>query len=248
MGRKMAAMYTVLVVLLAELVALYLLGSYAMGRLGALGWSGGPLGRLIFYLVVAPGVILHESAHYLACRLTFTPVQRFVPFAPRREAAGRVVLGYVAHRRTNPLSGAVIGLAPVAVNPLGLLLLTTVLAPVDPLAILPAVSGGAAGPGEVLLALGGELWAFARAQPVLFGLWGYLAVSLALGSCPSREDLAAVPAAAGLVLAGALGYAAVSGASLPQALTGVPALAASLYLFPVLVAATAALGTALLRS
>lgn len=242
-------MYAVLAVLLAELLALYLLGSYAMGRLGTLGWSGGPLWQMGFYLVVAPGVILHESAHYLACRLTFTPVQRFVPFSPKLDAgSGRVVLGYVAHRRTNPISGAVIGLAPMAVNPLALLLLTAGVTPVDPLAILPAAASGAAGPGEVLLALGGELSAFARAQPALFGLWAYLAVSLALGSCPSHEDLAAVPAAAGLVLAGALGYAAVSGASLPQAFTGIPALAASLYLFPVLVAAAAALSTALLRS
>lgn len=245
----MADMYTVLAVLLAELLALYVLGSYAMGRLGGMGWSGGPLWRLGFYLVVAPGVILHESAHYLACRLTFTPVQRFVPFSPKLEAgSGRVVLGYVAHRRTNPLSGAVIGLAPMVLNPIVLLLLTAGVTPVDPLAILPAVAGGAASPGEVLAALGGELWNFAVAQPVLFGLWAYLAVSLALGSCPSREDLAAVPAAAGLVLAGALGYAAVSGASLPEAFTGIPALAASLYLFPVLVAAAAALGVSLLGS
>lgn len=241
-------MYAVLAVLLAELLALYLLGSYAMGRLGTLGWSGGPLCRMGFYLVVAPGVILHESAHYLACRLTFTPVQRFVPFSPKLDAgSGRVVLGYVAHRRTNLISGAVIGLAPMAVNPLVLLLLTAGVTPADPLAILPAVAGGAAGPGEALLALGGELSAFARAQPAPFGLWAYLAVSLALGSCPSREDLAAVPAAAGLVLAGALGYAAVSGASLPQAFTGIPALAVSLYLFPVLVAAAAALAAGLLR-
>lgn len=245
----MVAMYTVLGVLLAELLALYLLGSYAMGRIGTLGWSGGPLRRLSFYLLAAPGVILHESAHYLACRVTLTPVQRFVPFSPRLEAAsGRVVLGYVAHRRTNPLSGAVIGLAPMAINPLVLLLLTTGATPVDPVAVLPSVTAGAAGPGEATLALGGQVADFARARPGLFGLWAYLAVSLSLGSCPSREDLAAVPAATGLVLAGALGYAALSGASLPEAFTGIPALAASLYLLPVLVAAAVALAVGLLRA
>lgn len=244
----MAAMYTVLAVLLAELLALYLLGSYSMGRLGALGWSGGALWRLGFYLLIAPGVILHETAHYLACRLTLTPVERFVPFSPRLEAAsGRVVLGYVSHRRTNPLSGAVIGLAPMAINPLVLLLLTTGITPVDPMAVLPAAVASDAGPGEAGLALGGRIVDFARARPGIFGLWAYLAVSLALGSCPSREDLTAVPAAVGLVLAGALGYSAVSGTNLPGAFTGIPALAASLYLLPVLVAATAALAVSLLR-
>lgn len=241
-------MHTVLAVLLAELLALYLLGSYAVGRLGLLGLYGGPLRRLGFYLLVMPGVILHESAHYLACRLTLTPVERFVPFAPRLEgSSGRVVLGYVSHRRRNPLVGAVIGLAPVAINPLALLALTSAVTPLDSVSVLPAASAGAAGAGDAILSLGGQVLEFARARPGVFCLWAYLAVSLALGSCPSREDLAAVPAAAGLVLAGALVYSAFSGASLPEAFTVIPALAVSVYLLPVLVAAAAALAVSVLR-
>ncbi len=78
-----------------ELAVLYAAGSYAMARMaGLLGFRSGRagLGRVAFYLLVLPGVALHEGAHYLACLLTGTRVLRFVPFWPRRTAGGRVVL------------------------------------------------------------------------------------------------------------------------------------------------------------
>src|ERR671921_211722 len=114
-----------------ELVVLYAAGSYAMGRLVGLSEvrGGAALGRAAFYLLVFPGVILHEGAHYLACLLTGTKVIRFAPFSPRRATDGRLVLGYVRHeRRTFPIR-AIIGLAPVILNPLGLLFTTALLTP-----------------------------------------------------------------------------------------------------------------------
>ena len=66
-----------------ELAVLYLAGSYAMVRLtGLLGFRSGSagLGRVALYLLVIPGVTLHEAAHYSACLLTGTRVSRFVPF------------------------------------------------------------------------------------------------------------------------------------------------------------------------
>src|SRR3712207_3769518 len=114
-----------------ELVVLYAAGSYAMGRLvGLLQVRGGAiLGRAVFYLLVFPGVILHEGAHYLACLLTGTKVFRFAAFSPQRSADGRLVLGYVRHERRSVPIQAVIGLAPILLNPLGLLLVTALLTP-----------------------------------------------------------------------------------------------------------------------
>jgi hypothetical protein len=66
-----------------ELAVLYLAGSYVIACLaGLLGFRGGGagLGRVAFYLLVLPGVTLHEAAHYLACLLTGTRVSRFLPF------------------------------------------------------------------------------------------------------------------------------------------------------------------------
>ncbi len=135
----------------SELVVLYAAGSYAMGRLTAFWGLGGGIrpGRLAFLLFVFPGVVLHEGAHYLACVLTGTRVSRFAPFAPRRSADGRLVLGYVRHeRRAFPIA-AIIGLAPVLLNPLGILLVTALLTPLtlsevaDP--SLAALKNGLAG-------------------------------------------------------------------------------------------------------
>jgi hypothetical protein len=117
-----------------ELAILYTAGSYAMGRLigiSGFGVGGTILSRMVFYLLVFPGVVLHEGAHYLACLLTGTKVVRFAPFSPRTSADGRLLLGYVRHeRRAFPIE-AIIGLAPVLLNPLGLLLVTALLTPLS---------------------------------------------------------------------------------------------------------------------
>jgi hypothetical protein len=125
-------MVRALLVFFLELVVLYAAGSYAMGGLLSIcGFGGGESipGRLTFYLLVFPGVVLHESAHYLACLLTGTKVFRFAPFSPGRSNDGRLMLGYVSHeRRTFPV-GTVIGLAPMVLNPLGLLFISALLTP-----------------------------------------------------------------------------------------------------------------------
>src|SRR5215216_2751247 len=84
-----------------ELAILYAAGSYAMSHLmGMSGFGGGSvLGRVAFYFLVFPGVVLHEGAHYLACLLTGTRVVRFAPFSPQRATDSRLVLGYVRHER-----------------------------------------------------------------------------------------------------------------------------------------------------
>jgi hypothetical protein len=66
-----------------ELTILYAAGYYAMGRLtriSGFGGSGSVLGRMVFYLLVFPGVVLHEGAHFPACLLTGTGVSRFAGY------------------------------------------------------------------------------------------------------------------------------------------------------------------------
>ena len=79
-----------------ELTILYAAGYYAMSRLmriSGFGGGGSVLGRMVFYLLMFPGVALHEGAHYLACLLTGTRVSRFAPFSPgRRSNGGRLML------------------------------------------------------------------------------------------------------------------------------------------------------------
>lgn len=239
-----------------QLVALYLLGSYAMSAFGSIGAASGMprSGKLSFYLLVAPGVICHESAHYLACKLTATPVGKFRPFAPSTDASGRTTLGYVTHASRGPLTSALIGLAPVVVNPAALVVLTALMTPVE-VVTAPTLGSGAGAtanfPGEGATVIGADLGrqvgSFAHAEPAMFVLWTYLVLSLALGSVPSREDLIAVPAAVVLVTVGCFLYASVFGAGFLYSLSAAAVYGISLYFLPVVVAAVAATAGALLR-
>jgi hypothetical protein len=140
-----------------------------------------------FYLLVLPGVTLHEAAHYLACLLTGTRVLRFVPFWPQRSARGRLLLGYVLHERRPFPVKAVIGLAPILLNPLGILLATALLTPLT----LAEVTD----PQFEVIKEGILTSGFLTGSPLVAATWIYLSLSFALGSVPSREDLSSVPAA-----------------------------------------------------
>ena len=222
-----------------ELTVLYAAGSYAMGRFMAiLGFGGGAsvLGRVAFYLLVFPGVVLHEGAHYLACRLTKTKVSRFAPFSPRRSNDGRLVLGYVRHERRALPIGAIIGLAPILLNPLGLLSITVLLTPLT----LEEV----ADPSVRVVVEGIFTSGFLTRTPLLAAIWVYLALSFALGSVPSREDLSSLPVmllvfGGGILFYGLLGTGAES--VLSSAIDDLSTLAAGLYALPATVAAVAAL-------
>jgi hypothetical protein len=217
-----------------ELMVLYAAGSYAMGRLMTLsGFGGIAPGRLAFLVLVFPGVVLHESAHYLACLITGTKVTRFAAFSPRRSADGRLVLGYVRHERRGFPITAIIGLAPVLLNPLGILFVTALLTPLT-LSEVAAPSFN-----TVTDVLAGRL----TDTPLLAAAWAYLSLSLALGSVPSREDLSSLPAV--LVVFGGgvllLGLLRVGSSNVYSAIEDLAALAAGLYALPAAVALVAAL-------
>src|SRR5215203_2801684 len=220
-----------------ELTILYAAGTYVMGHLIVFsGFGGSALGRMAFYLLVFPGVVLHEGAHYLACVLTGTKVTRFAPFSPGRSNDGRLLLGYVRHERRVFPVGAIIGLAPILLNPLGLLFVTALLTPLT----LQEV----AHPSVEVMAR--EIFAsgFLTDTPLLATTWMYLSLSFALGSVPSREDLSSLPMlllifGCGTLLIGLLGTDSES--VLSSAIYALSALAASLYALPATVAVVAAL-------
>ena len=221
-----------------ELVVLYAAGSYAMGRLAGLpGLRGGTtLGRAVFYLLVFPGVVIHEGAHYLACLLTGTKVFRFAPFSPRRSADGRLVLGYVRHARRSLPIQAIIGLAPILLNPLGLLLVSALL---TPLTLAEVVNPRFGLVEEDILASG-----YLTSDPLLATVWAYLCLSFAVGSVPSREDLAGLPAVLLLLCAGVILFGLSRDNSedgLLAAVNDLFALAAGLYALPAVAAVVIAL-------
>ena len=221
-----------------ELAILYAAGSNMMSHLMGISGFGGSesvMGRMVFYLLVFPGVLLHEGTHYLACLLTGTKVSRFAPFSPGRSNDGRLVLGYVRHERRAFPVGAIIGLAPILLNPLGLLFVTALLTPLTLQEVAhPSV--------EVVVK---EIFAsgFLTDTPLLATTWVYLSLSFALGSVPSREDLSSLPMllifGCGILLIGLLGTDSES--VLSSAIYALSAIAASLYALPATVAVVAAL-------
>ena len=222
-----------------ELTILYAAGTYVMGHLtGFLGFGGGgsALGRMAFYFLVFPGVVLHEGAHYLACVLTGTKVTRFAPFSPGRSNDGRLLLGYVRHERRVFPVGAIIGLAPILLNPLILLLVTALLTPLT----LQEVAKPSAGVVVEGLFVSG----FLTDTPLLATIWAYLSLSFALGSVPSREDLSSLPLLLVVFGVGIFSINLLSTGServLSPAGYDLAALAAGLYALPALVATVAAL-------
>jgi len=224
-----------------ELVVLYAAGSYAMGRLVGFAGSGGILGRSAFYLLVFPGVVLHEGAHYLACLLTGTKVIRFAPFSPQRATDSRLVLGYVCHeRRAFPIR-AIIGLAPVLLNPLGLLFTTALLTPLTFRQV--------ADPSAGIVVKGIFASGFLTGAPLQAAVWAYLTLSFALGSVPSREDLSGLPLLLALIALGILIVGSLRTGTegvLSSAAHDLSALAAGLYALPAAVAAGGAFAIGLL--
>lgn len=254
-----AALYPV-IVFATEIAVMYAAGSYATGRLASVWISAPPrqpprqssargtglatvaragagfAGAPLFYAVVFPGVVLHETAHFLACLVSGTEVGRFSPFSPRKGADGRIILGQVVHAdRAAPIN-AFIGLAPVVLNPLGILACVALLSPLSPAEVFPPEIGVLY---EWLVAGG-----FASEQPVRAAVCVYLSASFALGSVPSREDLRSIPGAALLVALLAAAVALVSpawGAAAAATLSDLAGSASTLYALPAAVSLLAAL-------
>jgi hypothetical protein len=151
-------------ILIACLLALVVL-SHLLSRL---------LGRLVhrewlFYLLLAPGTVIHELCHASACLITLTPIYEVHLFRFRREPDGTVQLGEVVHRDTGPIRNFVIAIAPLVGASLLIYLLSVWLLP------------------------RGATW-----TTLLTSGWTYLFLTIVflvtLGLSPSRQDMKVLPA------------------------------------------------------
>lgn len=73
-------------------------------------------GSRSWFMLVGPGVALHESSHALGCVVTRTEIVEFKPINIEVQE-DQIVLGYVKYRKPQSnLKNAVINLAPIAVS------------------------------------------------------------------------------------------------------------------------------------
>src|SRR3990170_5216778 len=70
------------------------------------------IARAFFSLLFFPGVLLHETSHYLAARLLGVKTGRF-SLLPQPLPDGRLRLGFVETTGTDLLRDALIGVAPL---------------------------------------------------------------------------------------------------------------------------------------
>ena len=69
------------------------------------------LAIILFSLLFFPGILLHESSHYLTARLLGVRTGKF-SLVPRVQPGGRLQLGYVETASSDWLRDALIGAAP----------------------------------------------------------------------------------------------------------------------------------------
>src|SRR5215216_4913258 len=138
-------------------------------------------------------------------------------------------------------SRAIIGLAPVILNPLGLLFTTALLTPLTFRQVTD--------PSVGIVVKGIFASGFPTDAPLQAAVWAYLSLSFALGSVPSREDLSGLPLllavlGVGILIVGSLRIGTEG--VLSSAAYDLSGLAAGLYALPAAVAAGGAIATGLL--
>ena len=153
----------------------------------------------LFSILFLPGVLLHETSHYLMARLLGVPIGRF-SLVPQTMEDGRLQLGFIETAPTDFFRDALIGAAPLLAG--GLFVAYAGLARL-----------GLASLWDSLLS--GDLTAFRIALGGLperpdFWLWFYLAFAVGSTMLPSESDRRAWRPV-GLVLAGLLVLSLLSG-------------------------------------
>jgi hypothetical protein len=160
-------------------------------------------GSRSWYMLVGPGVALHESSHALGCVFTRTQIVEFKPINVERKG-DQIVLGYVKYMKPESrLKNAIINLAPIAVSLVLLILFAfgaTYLVPDRPglgtnaLALLNDLINAKSTPA-LLSAIGGFVYAFLYTfagltviNPV-FWIIAFLAMTIMFSNAPSDVDI-----------------------------------------------------------
>ncbi len=155
---------------------------------------------VIFSLLFFPGVLLHETSHFLMARLLNVRTGRF-SMIPRPLPGGRLQLGYVETAQTDFLRDSLIGIAPLLVG--GCVVVYVGLVPLGLDALWQSWTVGTL---NALLQALRQVY-----QQPDFWLWFYLAFTVSSTMLPSASDRRAwLPMAIALLLL--FGFSLAAGA------------------------------------
>ncbi len=157
--------------------ALLLLSKWITRHIQGLGYllSGdGRVALVLYFLVILPGVLVHELSHAVAALLLWVPVRRFSIGLRSKGKSGQVSLGSVDIADTDALRSSLIGLAPLIAGCGITLLIGRHIANVESLPLFGS-------PG---------LWRQVRLayRTPDFWLWVYLLLAIGNAMLPSAAD------------------------------------------------------------
>jgi hypothetical protein len=137
---------------------------------------------ILYFVVVLPGVVIHELSHWLAATLLGVRVRRLSIGPVRKAQSNRVSLGSVQVGRVDPVRASLIGLAPLLGGSAMIVLIGTVILGAEGLTVAVATHGVP----EILAELERlvhvpDLW-----------LWLYLIFAVSNAMLPSESDMQTV--------------------------------------------------------
>jgi hypothetical protein len=141
---------------------------------GVLVSGDGQTALLLYFLLILPGVVLHELSHALMAILLRVKVRRLSLGLRRKGRGGQVALGSVDIARTDPLRASLIGLAPLLA---GLALILTIAGRVLHLESLPVLGSASFWPSLATAYDTPDFW-----------LWAYLILAIGNAMLPSATD------------------------------------------------------------
>lgn len=169
--------------LIGEVVLLYTLGRMVNQYLVYLIINTGKWQAMPLHILYAPGVTMHETSHAIVAKIFGGRIDRFVPYHPQQDEDGQgLLMGYVQYSMpsNNPITGFLIGIAPLIGVPLLLFGLGELIVP-------------GANFSQGLISVVGPAFSSIAAHPFAVGTIGsyvflYLLLSGSLGLLPSASD------------------------------------------------------------
>jgi hypothetical protein len=149
----------------------------------SLRWVGDPdVALVVYFVVVLPGVVVHELSHWLMAKILRVRVGKLSIGPKRKGRSRRVTLGSVQVGAVDPLRASLIGLAPLLGGTAIILAVGILVLDVGNLAQTMVDSG-----------LAGIMAALEQAVHVPdFWLWLYVIFAISNAMLPSESDMAAV--------------------------------------------------------
>jgi hypothetical protein len=177
--------WTPLVALAATLLALLFVQRWITRSLQevSIRWVGDPdVALIIYFVIVLPGVVIHELSHWLMAKMLGVRVSRPKIGPVRKGRSNRVSLGSVRVGNVDPVRASLIGVAPLLGGSAVILLIGNLVLGVGELSTAMAGQG-----------LEGILDGLARLIQVAdFWLWLYLIFAISNAMLPSESDMATI--------------------------------------------------------